>query len=170
MKMIFVSAPADFDRKALLELAFQRSKARSFVHIDFDDVEDVEKEMRDATSALMTRQVSSDFYEKLEKMLVGILRKQTGTVIISGYASVRIPEIGYAQTLPEKFFSVFKPDLLVLLEMEGAEEPDVAENHELDRHYCTSYSLSGGSMIRIIKVKGSKMLDAVKELSDLMKI
>lgn len=169
MKLIFVAGPEGIDRKSIIDLAIQRSK-KKYVHIDFDDVGEIRDEMKTADSSFMTKQISTVFYEGLEKDLIKAIRSAGKDVIVNGYLTFRVPETGYAPAVPESFFKIYKPDLIILLEKVPKKNRDLKEHQELNRYYGAFYSLAAGAILRIIRVDDNNIMDAVNNISKLIRI
>ncbi|NIO19272.1 MAG: hypothetical protein GTN76_00620 [Candidatus Aenigmarchaeota archaeon] len=169
MKMIFVSGLKEVDRKTIINLALQRSGYRDkFRYVDFDELGDINEEMASAKDMLTARKIMSDFYDGAEKRVIKDLKEQIGNIIVNGYLSVHSSTFGYFLATSEAFFKTFNPDVIVLLEMESKDEK-TNEQQGINRYYATTYSSMCGSNLKIIRFKEDKMLDAVKELSDLIK-
>ena len=169
MKMIFVSGLKDVDRKTIINLALQRSGYKGqFKYMDFDEVGDITGDMESAKDMLTARKIMSGFYDNLEKKLVTGLKEQIGNIIVNGYLSIHTPTFGYFLAITETFFKTFKPDVIVILEMESKKEK-TSEQQEINRYYGVTYSSICGSNLKVIKFSENRMMDAVRELSDLIK-
>lgn len=169
MKMIFVSGLKEIDRKTIINLALQRSGYKGeFKYLDFDEVGDINSDMENAKDMLTARKMISDFYDSVEKRLVTDLKEQMGNIIVNGYLSVHTPIFGYFLAATETFFRTFKPDVIVILEMESKDER-TNEQQGINRYYGVTYSSICGSNLKIIKFSEDSMMDAVRELSNLIK-
>ncbi|NIO23020.1 MAG: hypothetical protein GTN38_03270 [Candidatus Aenigmarchaeota archaeon] len=169
MKMIFVSGLKEIDRKTIVNLALQRSGYKEkFKYVDFDEAGNINEEMEGAKDMLSARKVMSDFYEGVERRVIKDLKEQMGNIIVNGYLSIYNPMFGYFLATPETFFQTFKPDVIVILEMESKDER-VNEQQGINRYYATTYSSMCGSNLKIIRFREDRMMDAVKELGDLIK-
>jgi adenylate kinase len=169
MKMIFVSGLIEIDRKTIVNLALQRSGYKSqFRYVDFDEVGDVNEDMQNTKDMLTARKIMSDFYEGMEKKMVTNLKEQMGNIIVNGYLTVSTQTFGYFLAVPDAFFQTFKPDVIVVLEKESEDER-TNEQQEVNRYYATTYSSVCGSNLKIIRFSEDRMMEAVKELGDLIK-
>jgi len=169
MKMIFVSGLKEIDRKTIVSLALQRSGYKDdFKYMDFDEVGDINEDMESAKDMLTARKIMSDFYDILEKRLVTDLKEQIGNIIVNGYLSIHTPTFGYFLAAPETFFRTFKPDVIVIIEKKSRDEK-TNEQQGINMYYATTYSSICGSNLKIIRFAEDRMMDAVKELSDLIK-
>jgi adenylate kinase len=167
--MIFVSGLKEVDRKTIINLALQRSGYKNqFKYVDFDELGEINEDMEGAENMLTARKIMSNFYDAVEKRLITSLKEQMGNIVVNGYLSVHSARFGYFLATPEAFFQTFKPDVIVLLEIDSVDEKR-NEQQGINRYYATTYSSMCGSNLKIIRFKEDKMLDAVKELSDLIK-
>ncbi len=168
MKMIFVSSPDHTDTKTMIDLAIQRSGKRSFSLINFEEMGDISKDMEKAKNMMMTKQIASVYYEELEKRMIKSMKKPSENMIINGPLALELPVVGYIHTLPDSFFRVYKPDIIVVLERvsPGGEVPEL---QKVSRDFAINYAMLSGSMLKIIKFREDNMMDAVNELSTLIK-
>jgi adenylate kinase len=169
MKMIFVSGLKEIDRKTIVNLALQRSGYKDkFKYVDFDDQGNLEEDMENTKDMLTAKKIMSDFYDSVERRVIRDLKEQIGNIIVNGYLSIHSPMFGYFLAVPETFFQTFKPDVIVILEMDSKDER-IKEQQGINRYYAATYSSLCGSNLKIIRFSEDRMLDAVKELSDLIK-
>lgn len=171
--MIFVCSPEQIDTKTIINLAIQRSGKKSFSLINFEDMGDMPGEMRNANSMIMTKQITSVYYEELEKRMISSMKDPSENLIINGFLALEIPVIGYVHTIPDTFFRVYKPDMIVIFEkvfMAGEDEDEsLIEHQKMSRDFAVNYALLSGSMLKIIKFRENNMMDAVNELSAIIK-
>jgi len=169
MKMIFVSGLKEIDRKTIIGLALQRSGYKDkFKYVDFDDLGDINEDMENTKDMLTARRVISEFYDLIEKKLITDLKEQIGNIIVNGYLTVHTSLFGYFLATPETFFQTFKPDVIVIIEKITKDEK-TNEHQEINRYYGITYSSMCGSNLKIIRFREDSMMDAVKELSELIK-
>jgi adenylate kinase len=173
MKLLFVSGMRDVDRKTIVELALQRSgRKREFTIIDFDKIEDVGEDVETLSDLGSARRLISKFYERVEKDIITRLKEQSGSLIVSGYLTFKTRH-GYIRAVPDDFFHAFKPDTVVLLERhpDFGEKADheKLEQQQINRYFGTIYSSFSGSSFKIIRFKEKRMLEAVNELSDIIR-
>jgi adenylate kinase len=170
MKMIFIAGSKGVDTKTIINLALQRSgRKEEFVCMDFDDLGDIGRDIRNANSILMTKDIISSFYTELEKRMIESMKEVRKDMIINGYLTLDTPNLGYVNILPDSFFRVFKPDMLVILEKEDSGDEHTEEYQNINRYYGVSYALMCSAGLKIIKVKEDEMMKAVEELSSLIK-
>jgi adenylate kinase len=172
MKLIFISGLAGIDKETLVDLALQRSgRKNDFAVIDFDKIGSLADEIGDIPDMEAVRRVASRFYEKLEKTLITSLKGQRGDIIVNGYLTFATKH-GYVRAIPDEFFRSFKPDTLVILEKADdliAKDDAAIEHQKINRYYASIYASAAGSALKIIKFRDRKMIDSVKELSELLK-
>jgi adenylate kinase len=173
MKLIFVSGMADIDKAALIDLALQRSgRKNEFTLVDFNKICDISGDMEDAEDLGTARRMLSKFYEKIEKAMITRLKEQKGGILASGCLTFGT-KYGYMGAVPDQFFRSFKPDLMVILEKadDTLEKNDLktVEHQRINMYYGTIYSSVAGSALKIIKFRENKMIDAVAELSEIIK-
>jgi len=169
MKMIFVSGVREIDTKTIINLALQRSGYKDrFKYVDFNDFGDVNEDMKSAGDMLTARKMMSEFYEAMEKSVIGELKEQLGNIIVNGYLTVSTSSFGYFLATPETFFKTFKPDVIVVVEMITKDEK-INEQQAINRHYAATYSSMCGSNLKIVKFREDEMMQAVSELSYLIK-
>lgn len=173
MKLIFVSGLKDVDKKTIVELALQRSgRKREFTVIDFDMIEDVSEEIEVISDIGTARKLLSKFYENLEKDVISALKEQNGSLIVSGHLTFRTRH-GYIRAVPDDFFRSFKPDSIVILEEQPnfneKTDPAKVEQQHINRYFGTIYSSTSGSTFKIIRFNEKRMMEAVGELSDIIR-
>lgn len=173
MKLIFVCGMADIDKATLIDLALQRSGQKNkFNLVDFNKIYDISGDVEDAEDIDTARRMLSKFYEKIEKAMISRLKEQKGDIVVNGYLTFET-KYGYIRAVPDGFFRSFKPDMIVIFEKadETVEKNDLKtiEHQRINRYYGTIYSSIAGSALKIIKFKEKKMIDAVGELSELIK-
>jgi len=173
MKMIFVCSPEIIDTKTIINLAMQRSGKKSFSLINFEDMGDIAGEMRSANSMMMTKQITSVYYEELEKRMIDSMKDPSENLIINGFLALEIPVVGYVHTIPDTFFRVYKPDMIIMFEKvfgQGENEDEaLIEHQKMNRDFAVNYALLSGSMLKIIKFREKKMMDAVNEFCAVIK-
>ena len=173
MKLLFVSGMRDIDRKTIVELALQRSgRKREFTIVDFDKLEDIGEDVETLSDLGSARRLIEKFYERIEKNIISLLKEQSGSLIVSGYLTFKTRH-GYIRAVPDDFFHAFKPDTVVLLEkypdFGEKVDHDRLEQQHINRYFGTIYSSFSGSAFKIIKFKEKRMMEAVNELSDIIK-
>jgi adenylate kinase len=173
MKLLFISGMRDIDRKTIVELALQRSgRKREFTVVDFDKIEDIGEEVETLSDLGSARSLISKFYERVEKSIITLLKEQSGSLIVSGYLTFKTRH-GYIRAVPDDFFHAFKPDTVVILEQHpdfGEKiDQDKIEQQQINKYFGTIYSSFSGSTFKIIKFKEKRMLEAVNELSEVIR-
>jgi adenylate kinase len=77
------------------------------------------------------------------------------------------------RAIPDEFFRSFKPDLIVIIEKadDTIEKTDsrAVEHQRMNRYYGAICSSVAGSALKIIKFREKKMVEAVGELSEILK-
>jgi adenylate kinase len=173
MKLIFVSGLADIDKAALIDLAIQRSGRKSaFTLVDLGTISDISGAMKEAEDMSSARLALAKYYERIEKAMIARLKEQKGDLLVSGCLTFGT-KFGYVRGVTEDFFRSFKPDIMVIFEKEGEGKDSIdsatAEQQRINRYFGTIYSSSAGSAIKIIKFREKKMIEAVSELSEVLK-
>ncbi len=172
MKLIFVTGLAEIDRKTIVNLALQRAvRKKEFKVVDFDSIGNIAEDMKNATGLETARNMLSKFYKDVENVMISDLKEERGNIIVNGYLTLGTA-YGYMRTMPDEFFRSFKPDSIVILEKEDAGLGTVMKTNEhqhINRYYGAMCSSLCGSTLKIIKFREKKMMEAVEELSDLLK-
>ncbi len=172
MRLILVTGLADIDRKTIVDLALQRAgKKQEFKVVDFDNIGNLPEEMKGTTDFKMARHVLSEFYKNIEKVMITDIKEQKSDMVVNGYLTLDT-EYGYVRVIPDEFFHSFKPDNIVILEKDDTRDKidsKTSEHQHINRYYGTVYSSICDSVLKIIKFRKKRMMDAVEELSDLIK-
>lgn len=170
MKLIFVTGLTGIDRKTIVDLAMQRAgKKREFKVVDFDRIGNVTEDVRNSPDLETARQVLSKFHSDMEKAVISNLKEQKGDVIVIGYLTFET-EHGYLKAIPDNLLQSLKPDNIVILEISGEKiDPKKDEHQRINRYYGTMYSSVCDSLLKIIKFRKKRMMEAVGELGDLLK-
>jgi adenylate kinase len=173
MKIVFVSGLKEIDRKTIIELALQRAgRKRDFKIVNFDAIGDIKEEIEVISDMNNARRLLDKFYENIEKSMIEAMKEQPNGLVINGYLTFKTRH-GYVRVLPEEFFRSFKPDCIVLLEMQqdgwGKIDPEKIEHQHINRYFAMVYASLIGSTFKIIRFREKKMLDAVESLSDILK-
>jgi adenylate kinase len=170
MKLIFISGLADIDKAALIDLALQRSgRKNEFRVVDFDRIYGSSGRAEESEDLGAARQTLSRFYEKAEKAMITKLKEQKGDLLASGCLTFDTA-FGYMRAMPDEFFKSFKPDLIVIIEKDaGKADPKTVEHQRMNRYYGAICSSIAGSALKIIKFRENKTIEAVAELSEILK-
>ncbi len=169
MKLIFVTGLAGIDRKTIVDLAMQRAgKKREFRVVDFDRIGNVAEDVRNSPDLATARQVLSKFHSDMEKAIISDLKEQKGDVIVIGYLTFETGH-GYMKAIPDNLLQSLKPDNIVILETSEGIDPKKDEHQRINRYYGTMYSSVCDSLLKIIKFREKRMMEAVSELGDLLK-
>ena len=173
MKLVFVSGTSDIDKATLIDLALQRSGRRGeFTLIDFDKIHDTQGDIEEAEDTETARRILATFYDRVEKTMIARLKEHRGDMVLNGCLTF-VTRHGYMRALPDEFFRGFKPDSIVILEksddMLQKADAKTAEHQRINRYYGTIYSSIAGSALKIIEFNEKKMIDAVLELSEIVK-
>ena len=167
MKMIFVSGLKDVDKDTIVDLAIKNSgKLGKTSHVDMAG--SLDEDLLKAGSSVIARQIARSFYEDMEKKMIQKLKGREEDVMVSGYLTVKHPGLGFLACLPDDFFRVFRPDAIVLLEKDGLEDDD-REHQRLNRNYAANYALMSGASLKIIKMSKDNMMNAVRELGNMIR-
>ncbi|HLD41691.1 MAG TPA: hypothetical protein VJB06_01525, partial [archaeon] len=82
-------------------------------------------------------------------------------------------QYGYVPILTERFFSIMKPDSILLLENRLEDFKDsqrelllVKEQQEINRSYCIKFSSEFSLPLKIIKVNKSELKQTVREIQE----
>jgi len=106
------------------------------------------------------------------------------TIFVDTHCTIRTPS-GYLTGLPEWVLRALKPNVIVLIEADPAEiakrretdssrdrdaetKDEIAVHQEINRAAAISYCMLTGATAKIIKNRQNKLLDAVKELVELI--
>jgi adenylate kinase len=168
MKLIFVTGLPSIDKKTIIDLALQRSARKGqFKIVDFDSIGNLVEDMENVTDVGTTRQLLSKFHSDIGKVMISDLKDEKN-IIVSGYLSLGT-KYGYVRAVSDEFFSSFKPDSIVILERGWGKSSGTDEQQNINRYYGTMFSSLCGSTLKIINFSEKRMMDAVKELSELIK-
>lgn len=169
MKFVFVTGLRDIDKKTIVDLALQRANRKnSFKVVDLDSMSEIMDEILDAPDLETARRLLSEFYSDAEKSLISNLRQQKYDVVVIGQLTLGTT-YGYIRAMPDGFFRSFKPDNIVILESESNSNLKSNEHENINRYYGTVSSSVSGSVLKIIRFREKKMMEAVKELSHILK-
>jgi adenylate kinase len=170
MKLIFVCGLADIDKTSLIDLALQRAGAKAgFRLVDLDKIYEIPAAVEGAESVDAARQMLARFYDGAEKTMIAKLKEHRGDIVVSGSLTFRT-KYGYMRAIPDDFFRTFKPDSVVIIEKANEKDDEISAEHQrMNRYYGAIYSSVSGSALSIIKFNEKKMVDAVGELSEIIK-
>ncbi|MCD6591220.1 MAG: hypothetical protein J7K72_04590 [Candidatus Aenigmarchaeota archaeon] len=174
MKLVFVTGLESIDKKSIINLALQRSGLlRKSRVVDFDSLSDMREEIKTAEEFESLQILIKDYYKKSQKILIDVLKEQKDLVIVDGCLTFRTMNHGYIQAMPKDFFETFKPSVMVILEkMPGVGQrlvPEVVEQQQVNRFYAFACSLTSGALLKIIKFREKRILDAVESLIGVLK-
>ena len=169
MKLILISGLADIDKPALIDLALQRAgRKNEFRVVDFDRIYGNPSEIAEAEDIGAARQSLSRLYEKAEKAMITRLKEQKGDLVASGCLTFDTA-FGYMRAMPDEFFKSFNPDLIFIIEKDEGKDPKTMEHQRMNRYYGAICSSIAGSALKIIKFRENKTVEAVGELSEILK-
>ncbi|MEE9323647.1 MAG: hypothetical protein V3U72_03805 [Candidatus Aenigmarchaeota archaeon] len=173
MKLILVTGLAGIDKKTIIDLALQRAgRKKEFKVVDFDTIGNLAEDMKNATDLETARNLLSKFYTDIEKVMISDLKEKRQDIIVNGYLTMGTT-YGYMGAIPEEFFRSFKPDNIVILEKgdDAGEriDPKMNEHQHINRYYGAMYSSLCSSVLKIVRFREKRMMEAVKEISDLIK-
>lgn len=164
MKFIFVTGSSGIDKRTIVDLALQRAGRKGkFRVVDLDSKGMLSEDVQNAPDIETARQVLSKFYKDMENAVISDLKDQKGNVIVIGYLTLAT-NYGYMSVMPDEFFRSFRPDNIVILENAKTDE-----HENINRYYGTMYSSLSGSVLKIIRFTENRMMNAVVELSGLLK-
>ena len=170
MKLVFVTGLAGIDRRTIIDLALQRAARKDkFKVIDLEVLNNVLDDVKGVKDLETARNILSNFYGEVERIMITGLKEQKENIILNGSFTLDTA-YGYVMSVPEDFFRSFKPDNIVILEKETSEGDYKTDEHQrINRHYGTLYSSMCGSFLKIIKFREKRMMDAVNQLSEVIK-
>lgn len=168
MKLVFVTGLADVDRKTIIDLAIQRTGRNSkFMVVDLDRLGNIGSDVAEAKDSGEVQAMLSAFQDQVEKIMISGLKDQKDNIIVNGLLTIDTP-YGYVMPIPQDFFEAFKPDNVVILETET--DDDRTNQHQMvNRFYGARYSSKGNSFLRIIRFREGKIMEAVSDLSEVIK-
>lgn len=172
MKLILVTGIEQTDKNKLIGMAISTlnngNGYKDFSHINFDGLDSVR------TGFLRLADVKESYlslYEELEKQLTSSKRNAFNIVLDASFTINT--SYGYVPLVTERFFSIFRPDVIVVLEARLEDYKDnpkvfyaVKEQQEINKMYCVKYAANFGIPIKIIRVNKSEVRSTVKEIQD----
>lgn len=177
MKVVMVTGIEETDKNTIIDLAMSRSRKLlpNFSRVDFETgVKVVEENIEESLEVV--RDELSEIYAGFEKDVIGKMKSDGGHIILNTQLAAKTMH-GYVPLVPAEFFKTFKPDVIILMEADPKdvakteeEAREIRERQEINRHYATVYSMSFGSVLKIIRLKKGNVTGAVSELLETMKI
>ena len=173
MRLIFISSLPELEKKSTIKIAMKRfgreKKGLKIIHFDELDslIKDFNKIPKEKLEAL-----GDEVYDELEKKLEDSISRED-IVVIEGYFTVR-SKLGFLPLITEKFFKVYKPNAVVLVEtFPDLLSPDKKTVEELrdqqliNRIYAVRSASIAGSAIKIIRIE-NEVSNLLKELDNLI--
>ena len=172
MKLILVAGTEHTDKSRLIGTAISTlnngNGYKDFSHINFNGMESV----KNSFSGLSDMKESyMNMYEDLEKVLTNSKRNAFNIILDASFALDT--HYGYVPLLTERFFSIFKPDAILLLENKMEDFKDnprellkVREQQEVNRAYCIKFASQFSIPVKIMKVSKTDIKGSSKEIQD----
>mgnify|MGYP000356637450 CR=1 FL=1 len=186
MRFLLVTGVEESNRDEITGLALRGVKKSlpNFRYLRFSDIMNIPE----GTSCLSGDETIDDihkirekFRRRLKKMLVSEMKKGTN-VIVSTYLTLNT-RYGYLPLLSCEFFSVFRPDMLVLMEVEtdvkgsrvkrifGSRENLglIEEQQRINREYAVQCLSVSDSFLKILRVQPDNIKRTLREVSEIIR-
>jgi len=171
MKLVLITGSKEACKDGIVELALGRLKSRcKFRSLDFEKLSIKQGRTLDDLKAFPAK-----LQERLEKELVSELKGKKNHMILNGRLTLSTP-YGLFPALSNEFFSVFKPDAIVVLEPSPGDlvrNPKISletlQHQEVERSYAAMYASISGSPLRVIIVEKNNIALAVSQLVKYLK-
>ena len=172
MKLILVTGIQQTEKNKLLGMSISTLNNgqgyKDFNHINFDGMDSVRNgfiRLKDAKNSYLS------VYDDLENVLNDSKRNAFNLVLDASFALNT--SYGYVPLITERFFSIFKPDVILLLENKLEDFKDnprefysIKEQQEMNKFYCVKFATHFGIPVKIIKVSRSEIKSTVKEIQN----
>ncbi len=172
MKLILVAGTDHTEKNKLIGMAISTlnngNGYKDFSHVNFSGLNSVKNGFLGLNNI---KESYLGVYDDLEKSLSNSKRNAFNIVLDASFA-IDTP-YGYAPLLTDRFFSIFRPDAIVLLENKLEDFKDnprellkVKDHQEINRAYCFKFASQFSVPVKIIKVNKGEMKMTVKDIQD----
>ena len=172
MKLILVTGIEQTDKGKLLGMSISTLNNgqgyKDFNYINFDGLRSVKNgfvRLKDVKNSYLS------VYDDLENLLNDSKRNAFNLVLDASFTLNT--SYGYVPLITERFFSIFKPDVILLLENKLEDFKDnprefysIKEAQEINKMFCVKFASEFGIPIKIIKVNLSEIKSTVREIQN----
>ena len=171
MKLILVTGIEQTDKNRLLGMSISTMNNGTW-YKDFFNIN--LNAMRSVSNSFFAGDIKESYlsiYDDLEKVLT-TSKRNAFNIVLDAPLTINT-QYGYVPILTERFFSIMKPDSILLLENRLEDFKDsqrelllVKEQQEINRSYCIKFSSEFSLPLKIIKVNKSELKQTVREIQE----
>ena len=175
MKLIFIAGIKEIDKSSIINIAIKRfGREKSNVSlINFSGLESLEMDFERITYDEI-KNLTDKVYNELQRKINPLLKDSDACVIIDGFFTIRSRKYGHIPLVTEKFFKVFNPNIIIVVEAlpeNVAFDEEVAklirEEQTINKIYAVRSASLIGSPIKIIRMS-SDITKTIKEIDSLI--
>ncbi len=170
MKLILATGIQQTDKNKLLGMAISTLNNgqgyKDFNCINFDGLNSVRNgfiRLKDIKTSYLS------VYDDLENLLNDSKRSAFNLVLDASF-TLNTP-YGYVPLITERFFSIFKPDVILVIENKLEDFKDnpremyaIKEQQDMNRVFCAKFASQLSIPVKIIKVNRTEIRSTVKEI------
>ncbi|MBI5061631.1 MAG: hypothetical protein HZB67_04945 [Candidatus Aenigmarchaeota archaeon] len=172
MKLILVTGIEQTDKNKLLGMAVSTlnngTGYKEFYNINFNGMDSIKNgfiRLSDIKNSYLS------IYDELEKVLNSSKRNAFNIILDASFTLNR--GYGYIPLITDRFFSLFKPDVVLLIENKLEDFKDnprefhmIKDQQEINRAYCVKFASDHGIPMKAIRVNRTEIKATVKEIQD----
>jgi adenylate kinase len=162
---VFVTGVRECFRDDIMELALKGMKLPSFSFVKFGSISGNFKDI----------ETVKDVQRKVLKKIDSVIGKHKKSLILSGDFTVRSDK-GIIPVVTSEFLEIFKPDVIVVLEVSSSyvmhkyENPgDILMQQYINRGISNLYAYNSGAVLKFINIERGNIKKALREVSDILK-
>lgn len=173
MRLIFIGSLPELEKKSTIKIAMKRfgKKKKNLKIIHFDEMDSLIKDFNNLTKEEL-ESLGDQVYDEIEEK-IGDTLASDGVVVLDGFFTIR-SKLGHIPLITEKFFKVFQPNQIVLIETypdllssDSKVVDELKEQQIINRIYAVRSASLIGSPIKIIKMD-KEVSNVIKELDNLI--
>jgi len=175
MKIVFIAGIKEIDKSSIINIAIKRfGREKSNVSlINFSRLQSLEMDFERITYDEI-KNLADKVYSEIERKIGPLLKDPDACIIIDGFFTVRSKKYGHIPLVTEKFFKVFNPNIIIVVEAlpeNFALNEDVAklirEEQTINKIYAVRSASLICSPIKIIRLS-SDVTKTIKEIDCLI--
>ncbi|MBI4163858.1 MAG: hypothetical protein HY512_03275 [Candidatus Aenigmarchaeota archaeon] len=170
MRKILVVGTKETNRSSIVESAMKgMMNSSSISHINLNNLSAIKA----FTGAESLQDIYISLYDELDKKLKSLEfnSPKNSTVVIESFLTLNTKS-GFVPLITDRFFKLFKPDAIVLLETpeeslkNHKEAASLSEQQKINRDYSVKQSSSFETLLKIVKVNPIQLAVAIRDVQD----
>ncbi len=170
MRKILVVGTKETNRSCLVESAMKgMMNNNSISHINLNNLSAIKA----FTGAESLQDIYISLYDELDKKLKSLEYNgsRNSTVVIESFLTLNTKS-GFVPLITDRFFKLFKPDAIVLLETpeeslkNHKDAVSILEQQKINRDYSVKQSSSFETLLKIVKVNPIQLAVAIRDVQD----